>query len=157
MGASTDQIDRQIKETRERMDENLGTLEERAANNAVRYGKIAAIVVAAALAGGAAFLIVRRLRKPTLGQRLQGMSPDAMRELAGELRSRIKDARKSMPSVTVTVNDKEKAEPGTLESIVRKVAPAVIGTASTAVVEKLSGSRNEEAERDAAYVRPAFD
>jgi len=157
MGASTDQIDRQIKETRERMDENLGTLEERAANNAIRYGKIAAIVLGAALAGGAAFLIVRRLRRPTLSQRVRGMSPDAMRELAGELRSRIKDARKSMPSVTVTVNDKEKAEPGTLESIVRKVAPAVIGTASTAVVEKLSGSRNEETERDAEYVRPAFD
>ena len=157
MGASTDQIDRQIKETRERMDENLGTLEQRATSNAVRYGKIAAIVVGAAVAGAATFLIVRRLRRPTLSRRLRGLSPDAMRELVDELRSRIKDARKSMPAVTVTVNDKEKAEPGTVESIVRKVAPAVIGTASTAVIEKLTRSRDEETERDGSYVRPAFD
>jgi hypothetical protein len=43
-----------------------------------------------------------------------------------------------MPSVTVTVNEKREAEPGLVQSILRRVAPAVIGSASTAVIEKVT-------------------
>src|SRR5207237_8316 len=54
MGASAREIERQIMETRERMDDNLNELEGRAASNAVRYGRIAAIVVAAVAVGAPA-------------------------------------------------------------------------------------------------------
>lgn len=142
MGASTDQIDRQIKETRERMDENIGTLEERAAANAMRYGRIAAIVVAAVLAAGGAIFVYRRLRKPTFKDRLRSVSPRALRGRARELGSRLRRVRKEMPTVTLTVTDAD--EPGTVERIVRKVTPALIGTASTAVIEKVSGRGSRE-------------
>ena len=52
MGDSEDEIDRQIKEAREQIDENLGVLEQRATSNAVRYGKIAAVVVGVAVIAG---------------------------------------------------------------------------------------------------------
>ena len=162
MGASTDQIDRQIRETRERMDENLGVLEERATSNAVRYGRIVAIVAGAAALGVAGFLVYRRVRKPSLKSRLQDMSPDSLRDMAGEIAARMKkmkDVRKSMPSVTLTVNEKAAEEPGTIESIVRKVGPALVGTASTALIERFTGrdSSDEVDERDARRVAPAFD
>ena len=134
MGASSREIEEQIKETRERMDENLEVLEHRAASSAVRYGKIAAVVVGAAAVAGAGFLLWRRTRRPTLKGRLEKMSPDSLRALADELATRLK---KPLPSVKVTVNEKSQ-EPGTWESILRKVAPALAGTASTAFVERVT-------------------
>jgi len=134
MGASTREIERQIKETRERMDDNLNDLEGRAASSAVRYGRVAAIVVAAIAIGGAGFLIYRRMHRPTLKDRLDGLSIESLRELAEELSGRLKER---LPSVTVTVNDKSPREPGTVESIVRKIAPALVGTASTALLERV--------------------
>jgi hypothetical protein len=62
MGASSREIERQIKETRARMDANLSRLEDRAASNAVRYGTIAAIGLGALAIGGVAFLVYRRKR-----------------------------------------------------------------------------------------------
>ena len=73
MGASAREIEQQIKETRERMDENLEVLEHRAASSAVRYGKIAAVVVGAAALAGAGFLLWRRTRRPTLKGRLASL------------------------------------------------------------------------------------
>jgi hypothetical protein len=134
MGASTREIERQIKETRERMDDNLNDLEGRAASSAVRYGRVAAIVVAAIAIGGAGFLIYRRMHRPTLKDRLDGLSIESLRELAEELSGRLKER---LPSVMVTVNDKSPREPGTVESIVRKIAPALVGTASTALLERV--------------------
>lgn len=130
------------------MDENIGTLEERAAASAIRYGRIAAIVVAAALAAGGAIFVYRRLRKPTFKDRLRSVSPHALRGRAGELGLRLR-RRKEMPTVTLTVTDAD--EPGTVERILRKVTPALIGTASTAVIEKVSGrGSSEDTEPDEA-------
>jgi hypothetical protein len=75
------------------------------------------------------------MRKPSIQDRLEGLSPEALRDLAVELGTRVK---KQMPSVTVTVNEKKEAEPGPVERILRRIAPAVIGTASTAVIEKVA-------------------
>lgn len=144
MGASADQIDREIKETRERMDQNLGVLEDRAASNAVRYGRIAAVIGGVAAAGVAALLIYRRFRKPSLKDRLHSLSPDGLGELAHELASQMGRVKKSMPSVTLTVNDRTESEPGTVEGIIRKVAPALIGTASTALIEKATAGGASE-------------
>ncbi len=77
MGASSDEIERQIKETREHIDENLGVLEHRAASNAQScYGKIAAVVVvrSVAVAGAVGVLIYRRMNRPDT-ERLNSCDP----------------------------------------------------------------------------------
>jgi len=140
MGASAREIEREIRETRDRMDENLTQLEGKAASSAVRFGRIAAIGLGVLVAGAGAYLLMRRMRKPTLKDRLDGLSIDKLRSLTEELSGRLKD---ELPSVTVTVNEKTEREPGTLESILRKVAPALIGTASTAVLERVAHPAGE--------------
>ncbi|TMD17008.1 MAG: hypothetical protein E6I96_02760 [Chloroflexi bacterium] len=101
MGASAREIERQIKETRERMDSNLTQLEGRAATNAVRYGRIAAIGLGVLALAGVAFFIYRRTHRPTLRDRLDDLSVDNLRSLADELSVRL---REKLPSVTVRVN-----------------------------------------------------
>jgi hypothetical protein len=140
MGASAREIERQIKETRERMDDNLNQLEDRAASNAVRYGRIAAIVVGVVAIGGAGFLLYRKMHRPTLKDRLDDLSIENLRELAEAVSGRLKG---QLPSVTVKVNEPTPQEPGTIESIVRRVAPAVLGTVSTALLERVSRRSDE--------------
>ncbi|HEX4621601.1 MAG TPA: hypothetical protein VH208_08545 [Myxococcaceae bacterium] len=113
------------------MDDNLTRLEGGAASRAVRYGRFAAIGLGALALAGVGFLVYRRTRKPTLKDRLDDVSIERLRELL----ARLKD---EMPSVTVSVNEKAEREPGTLEAILRKVGPAIIGTASTAVLERIA-------------------
>jgi hypothetical protein len=148
MGASADQIEREIRETRERMDENLGVLEDRAVSSAVRFGRIAAVALVVTGAGLAGFLIYRRMHRPALKDRLEAVSPEALRDLAVEIGTRVKE---KFPSVTVTVNERKEPEPGPVQSILRKVAPMLIGTASTAVIEKMTRGSNVHPRR------PAYD
>jgi hypothetical protein len=140
MGASASEIEREIRETRGRMDDNLTQLEGKAVSSAVRVGRIAAIGLGVLAAAAGAYLLYRRMRKPTLQDRLEGLSIDKLRSLAQELPRRLKD---ELPSVTVTLNEKTAREPGTLETIVRKVAPALVGTASTAVLERVAAPARE--------------
>ena len=160
MGTSADEIDRQIRETREHIDENLGVLEQRAASNAVRYGMIAAVVIGFVAVAGAGVLIYRRMNRPTRTEQLRSMLvealkdlPDSVRELPAEVSTRLK---KSLPSIKVVVNGDEADEPGTLERIVRRVAPAVVGTASSAVIEHLVRSSDQEDARTRSTI-PAHD
>jgi uncharacterized membrane protein YccC len=131
MGASAREIEREIKETRERMDENLRRLEGTAASRAVRYGRWAAVGVGVLAMAGVVFVVYRRIRRPTLRDRLSDASVERLREL-------LEKFREELPSVTVKVNDRSEREPGTVESIVRKVAPAIIGTASSAVLGRIA-------------------
>ncbi len=135
MGASAREIEREIKVTRDRMDENLTQLEGRAAGNAARYGRLAAIAAGVVAAGAVAFLVYRRTRKPTLRDRIDDVSIENLRAMLDNLSARLKE---DLPSVTVRVNEKAEREPSTIEAIVRKVAPAVLGTASTALLERIS-------------------
>ena len=135
MGASAREIERQIKETRERMDDNLNELEGRAASNLVRYGRIAAVAAAVLVVGGVGFLVYRKTRRPTVKDRLDGLSIDNLRELGQEVSERLQER---LPSVRVSVNEKGSEGPGMIESIVRKVAPALVGTLSTALLERVA-------------------
>ncbi|TMF37701.1 MAG: hypothetical protein E6I27_08725 [Chloroflexi bacterium] len=141
MGASAREIERQIKETRERMDSNLTQLEGRAATNAVRYGRIAAIGLGVLALAGVAFFIYRRTHRPTLRDRLDDLSVDNLRSLADELSVRL---REKLPSVTVRVNEKTEHEPGTVEGILRKVAPALVGAAGSALIERVVSAPDSE-------------
>lgn len=129
MGASAREIERQIKVTRERMDENLTRLEGAAATSAGRYARWAAAAAGVLAVAGVAFFVYRRKRKPTLRERIDELSVERIRDLL----ERIKE---ELPSVTVRVNETSQRDRGTLESIVREVAPALIGTVSTAVIER---------------------
>jgi hypothetical protein len=150
MGATTDQIEREIKQTRDRMDGNLGVLERRAASSAVRYGRIAAIAFGVVAAGVAGYVVYRRMKRPTLKDRFDQLSPEFLRELLVELGARVK---KEVPSVTVTVNEKSGSQPGMLQSILRTVAPAIVGTASSAVIERVTRPSGDS---DKPRVAPAY-
>jgi hypothetical protein len=162
MGPSADEIDRQISETREHIDQNLGVLERRAASNAKRYGRIAAIVLGAAAVAGAGVLIYRHLARPSRREQLQGMLiealkdlPDTLRDLPDEVTSRLK---KPLPSIKVVVNGEEATKgPGTFESIARKVAPAVLTTASGALIDRLTRQPDPLGAKASRSAVPAFD
>ena len=147
MGASDDEIDRQIKAIR---DDSV--MEDPAASNAARYGRIAAVVVSVVVVAGVGVLIYRRVNRRNKRQELQRRLmqalkdipdslpdfPNSLRELADEVKARLV---KPLPSFKVVVNEDAAArEPGTLESIVRRVAPAVAGAASSAVVDRFTRS-----------------
>lgn len=160
MGASADEIDRQIKETREHIDANLGVLEQRAASNAVRYGRIAALIVGVVAVAGAGVLIYRRINRPTRTEQLRSMViealkdlPDSLRDLPDEVSARLK---RPLPSIKVVVNGDASEEPGTLERVVRRVAPAVVGTASSALIERFTRASDRE-EIPSRSTAPAFD
>lgn len=137
MGASAREIERQIRETRERMDENITRLEGTAANGAVRYGRWAALGLGVIAVAGVAFLVYRRTRTPTLRERVDDVSVERIRELLERMRDEL-------PSVTVRVNEKTERQPGTVGRIVREVAPALVGTVSTAVLRRSARSREPE-------------
>jgi hypothetical protein len=135
MGASAREIEREIRATRERMDENLTRLESRAASNAKRYARIAAVGIGVIAVGATAFIVYRRTRKPTLRDRLDDVSIDNLRAMLDNLSAKLKE---ELPSVTVRVNEKKNTEPGTLEGILRRVAPAVVGSAVTTMLNRIS-------------------
>lgn len=142
MGASSREIEQEIKQTRERMDENLGVLETRAATGWQRYRKVAAIVAGVALSVGVGLIVWRRTRPPARRDRLDRLSPQALRRLTDEVSARLK---KSRPTVSVTVSEKD-GEPGTLASVLRNVTPALVGTAATGLVERLARPRDATAQ-----------
>ncbi len=130
MGASAREIERQIAETRDRLDRNVSELEGRTRSNAVRYGRIAAAGLALVLVAGIAFVVYRRTHRPSLVERFR-------------MRARGLSLRDRLPSVTVRVNEKVEQEPGTVEKIVREVAPALAGTAGSALLGRLVSKPDE--------------
>jgi hypothetical protein len=162
MGAAADEIDRQIKATRDHMDENIGVLEQRAASNAVRYGRIIAAALGVAALAGAGVLVYRRMNQPSRREQLRRMLidalkdlPDSVRDLPDEVTTRLK---KPLPSVRVVVNGEDQAtEPGALERIVRKVAPAVVGTASTALIGRFTRPPEIIDDKPSRTPAPSYD
>ena len=136
MGTSTDEIGRQIAETRDHVDENLTILEQRAAANARRVAIMVAAGVAAGLViAGAAFLIYRRVRKPGLSERLQDMMPDALADLPQTIRTRFKGR-----PLRVVISSGEDRE-AIWESVARKVAPAIATSMAGAVAARVMRKR----------------
>ncbi|HLZ94566.1 MAG TPA: hypothetical protein VKT20_04465 [Candidatus Dormibacteraeota bacterium] len=132
MGASADEIDRQINTTRDQIDANLDVLETRAASGAKRAAVMIAAGLAAGLAiGGVAYLVYRRVRKPSLSGRVHAVLPDALADLPDEIRKRLPDRPFR---VVITSGPDAEAKPGTWESIGRRLAPAVVSSAVSAVM-----------------------
>jgi hypothetical protein len=137
MGGRTDEIGRQIAETRDHVDENLTILEKRAAANARRIGiMVAAGVAAGVVIAGAAFLIYRQVRKPGISERLQDMMPDALSDLPETIRTKFKGR-----PVKVVISNGEDKE-AVWESVLRKVAPAVATSVATAMTARVMRQRS---------------
>jgi hypothetical protein len=139
MGGTSDEIGRQIAETRDHVDENLTILEQRAAASARRVAiMVAAGVAAGVVIAGAAFLIYRQVRKPSMSERLHRMMPDALTDLPETIRSRFK----GMP-VKVVISSAEERE-AVWESIARKVAPAIATSVVGAVTARMMRTRSHK-------------
>jgi len=155
MGPSEDEIGRQTRETREPGDEYLGVPEQRTESDAVRYAKIAVVVVGAVAVATAGVLIYRRFRRPARREQLRRRLvealedlPDTVRDLPDEVARKIK---RPLPSIKVVVNPEAGAKAReALESMVRRVAPAMAGTASSAFNRRFRRS-SESAETDPAH------
>ena len=133
MGATADEIDREIGATRDHVDQNLTILERRAMKGARRYGTMVAIgLVAGVLVGGAAFVIYRTVRKPAMAERLSGMMPDALGEIPDSVREKLK--RRPVRVVISTAEDREMA----WESVARKVAPMIATSVAGALASRLA-------------------
>lgn len=117
MGASADEIDRQISSTRDQIDANLDVLERRAVSGARRVGMVAAAGLVAGLAiAGVAYVVYRRVRKPSLGERV------------------LKKGLKARPFKVVITDRSEEADRGTWVSIGQKLAPTLVSSAVGAVM-----------------------
>ena len=128
MGNSSAEIDQEIKEARGELDRQLTVLERRAGSGLRRYGLMAAGVAAGVLAVAAGVVLYRRRRRTPV-TRLQSMVRSA-RRLPERVRERLPI------SVVVTGRAREERTPGTLASIAQKVAPAVAGSATGAVLAR---------------------
>ncbi len=137
MGSGTNEIGRQIAETRDHVDENLTILEKRAAANARRVAiMVAAGAAAGVIIGGAVFLLYRQMRKPGVSERLQDMMPDALTDLPATIRKRFKDR-----PVKVVISSKDDEKEAVWESVARRVVPAVATTMATAIASRIVQSR----------------
>jgi hypothetical protein len=132
MGDSADEIDRQISSTRHQIDANLEVLESRAAAGAKRAGVMIAAGVAAGLAiGGVAYLVYRKVRRPSLAGRMHDVLPQALADLPDEIRRRLPDPPFR---VVITSGSDAEARPRAWESIGRRIAPTVVSSAVSAVM-----------------------
>ncbi len=142
MGASADEIDRQITSTREQIDANLDVLERRAASGAKRVGVVVAAGLVAGLAlGGVAYLVYRKVRRPSLADRLQDVLPDVLTDLPDGIKSRFRDR----PFKVVITDRSEEARPSTWESIGQRLAPTVVSSAVSAVMAQAMRHRPAQA------------
>jgi len=139
MGASSAEIDRQIRETRGQLDEKLALLEKRAASGARRYGRIAAGVAAGVAAIAIGVVLYRRRRQRSVVRRLHKMLSESVPNLPAEAISRFKER---LP-IKVVVTDKahEESAPSTWADIAQKVAPAVAGSATGALLARFGRTR----------------
>lgn len=135
MGASADEIDREISATRDQVDRNLSILERRAMTGARRYGAMAAIGLAAgALLAGTAYLAYRRLRKPSMSERVRGAMPDTIGDLPGSVREKFK--RRPVRVVISTAEDRDRER--LWELVARKVVPVIATSAVSAAVARIA-------------------
>jgi hypothetical protein len=144
MGASAAEIDRQISSTRDQIDANLDVLERRAVSRAKRVGTFAAAGLVAGLAiAGVAYLVYRKVRKPSLAERVREMLPDALADLPDDIKSRLK----ARPFKVVITDRSEDARPGTWQSIGRRLAPTLVSSAAGAVMARATRGRSSGASK----------
>lgn len=135
MGASSDQIDQQIRETRSELDQKLTVLELRAKSSVRRYGRVAAGMAVGVFALAVGAMAYRRYRQRTVVKQLHDVLIQSMRDLPDDLTSRLK--RRLPIKVVVTDRARVESTPNAWTNIAGKIAPAVVGSAAGAVVSRV--------------------
>jgi hypothetical protein len=150
MGASSDQIDQQIRETRGELNQRLEVLELRAASGARRYGRVAAGVAVGILAVAVGVIAYRRHRRQTAVKQLHDMLFESVRDLPNDRASRLK--RRLPIKVVVTDRAHEEATPSLWAGIAGKVAPAVAGSAAGAIMSRVMPGSPKTSAKTAATI-----
>ena len=138
MGASSAEIDQEIRETRSELDDKISVLERRAKSSARVYGKVAAGVAAGVLVVAIGAIVYRRRRDRALVRRLHKVLFETVRDLPQEVTSRLKE---KLP-IKVVVTDKahDESSPNPWMSIAQKVAPTIVGSAAGAIAARMRGA-----------------
>jgi hypothetical protein len=143
MGASSAEIDQEIREARGELDQTLQVLERRAARGARVYGRIAAGVAVGVAVVVVGVVVYRRRRQKKVVNQLHRVLSD-VRDLPGGLTSKL---RKKLPIKVVIANrDDDAGEGGNAwTAMAGKIAPTLVGSATGAVMARLRGTRQEVA------------
>jgi len=143
MGASSAEIDQEIKAARGEIDETLGVLERRAARGARVYGRVAAGVLVGAAVVVVGVIVYRRRQQRNVAKRLHHVLFESVRDLPKEMRSKLK---KRLP-IKVVITDKDDAggEGSAWNGIAAKIAPTLVGSATGAVMARLRRNPDEAA------------
>jgi hypothetical protein len=137
MGASSAEIDQEIRATREELEETIGVLERRAATGARFYARVAAGVAAAAAVVVVGVIIYRRRRHKNAVKQLF----ESVRDLPVDVTSSLK---KKLPiRVTISGRDDDSGAPGAWTGIAGKIGPSLVGSATGAVLARLRGTPDE--------------
>lgn len=145
MGASPDEISRQIAKTREEIEDNIVNLRQRS-EVAVERGKrallIAAGIGAAAAAAVVGAIVVYRMTRPvTVRERVERVIPATWWERARHLRESWElGIRKQVPPLRLYVGDRQVGEElptNTTQKIVLRIAQAAGMAIGGAMVHRL--------------------
>jgi hypothetical protein len=145
LGASPDEISRQIAKTREEIEDNIVTLRQRS-EVAVERGKrallsAAGIGAAAAVAVVGAIVVYRMTRPVTARERIERVIPATWWERARNLReSWALGIRKQVPPLRLYVGDRQVGEElptNTTQKIVLRIAQAAGMAIGGAMVHRL--------------------
>ena len=141
MGASSAEIDQEIRDTRNELDHKLAVLERRATSGARKYGRYAAVAAVGVLAVGIGAVIYRRRRDRAVVKQLHRVLFETIRDLPQEVTSRLKE---SLP-IKVVVSDKAHSDstPNPWMSLAQTIAPTIVGSAAGAVVARMRGAPPE--------------
>ena len=145
MGPSSDEIARQIAETRDDMEDRILTLRERS-EVAVRRGQRAILVAAGVGAvvaiGVVAAIVIYRVTRPTTArERLGRVIPGGWWERVKHARESVElGVRKTVPPVRLYVGDKQVGEEppsNTMQKIALRLAQAAGTAIGGAIVQRM--------------------
>jgi hypothetical protein len=145
LGASSDEISRQIAKTREEIEDNIVTLRQRS-EVAVERGKRALLIAtgigaAAAVAVVGAIVVYRMTRPVTVRERVERVIPATWWERARHLRESWElGIRKQVPPLRLYVGDRqvdEELPTNTTQKIVLRIAQAAGVAIGGAMVNRL--------------------
>jgi len=145
LGASPDEISRQIAKTREEIEDNIVTLRQRS-EVAVERGKRALLIAAgigasAAVAVIGAIVVYRMTRPVTVRERVERVIPATWWERARHLRESWElGIRKQVPPLRLYVGDRQVGEElptNTTQKIVLRIAQAAGMAIGGAMVNRL--------------------
>ena len=141
MGASSAEIDQEIRATRGRLDETLEVLERRAARGARVYGRVAAGLAVGVAAVVVGVVVYRRRKQTSVARQLHRVLFDSIRDLPEDVKNKLK---KNLP-VTVVIgeraDDSRSANPWS--ALAAKVGPTLVGSATGALMARLRGNPDE--------------